>query len=56
MHCNIINITGLLQGITTFVIAGCMQVKILEKTADLEFLTHKQYKIQKQPLIFVLQK
>ena len=56
VHCNITSIIGPLQDITTFVMKGCLQTKILEKLLDLNFLTHKQYKIQKQSLVGVLQK
>ena len=32
VHFNVINLIDLLWGITTFVIVGCMQMKILKKT------------------------
>ena len=36
--------------------ASLKELKILKKLLDFEFLTHKEYKIQKEPLRSILQK
>ena len=56
VQCNIIDAVGRLQDIITFVIVRCRQMKIFKKLIDLEILTHKENKIQRQPLRRVLQK
>ena len=50
IHCNITSHVLSVQDITPLVIVGCKQMKILEKILDLEFLTKRQHKIEKQPL------
>ena len=47
-QCDIVSHIRLLQGVTTFVVVGCRQKKILVKT-------HKQQKLQTQPLKEILQ-
>ena len=50
-QCNRKTLKGHLQDIITFIIIKCRQMKILKKKlSDLEFLTHKEQKTQKQPL------
>ena len=49
-QCNRKTLIGHLHDIITFIIIKCRQMKILKKLSDLEFLTHKEQKIQKQPL------
>ena len=54
---NIIYTTGLFQNITKLGNVRCRKLKIMKKILlDLEFLTHKEHKIQKPPLRRVLQK
>ena len=56
VQCNVINFIGRPQDIITILIVGCRQMKTLKKLLHLEFLIHKEHKIQKQQLKGVWQK
>ena len=50
VKCNMINLIGLFQNITKFVIAECKPLKILKKTLDLKFLSYKEHKLKMKSL------
>ena len=57
IQCNVISLLGRLQDMITFAIVRGKQMKVLKKNLlNLEFLTQKEHKIQKQPLRGILQK
>ena len=56
VQCNIIGVIGRLRDIITFVIVTCRQMKIFKKLLNLEILTQKEHKTQRQSLRHILQK